>query len=173
MKRLDAKSLENAALFYLQRYASSAANLRRVLKDKARRHALKANEEMPADVAQWIEEIVLKMVDFGYINDVQYAEMKVRSMSLAHKSVRQIQNYLVSKGINADIISAAIETQIGDDYAFDSATKLAKRRRIGPFRREKLPTDFLQLQKIKQREYGVLARAGFDLEVIKMVLGKF
>ena len=47
---------------------------------------------------------------------------------------------------------------------FENALKLARKKHIGPFRQEKNKSDYFQ------KDMAVLARAGFDYDVVKKVM---
>ena len=69
---------------------------------------------------------------------------------------------LREKGIDEVQIDRALEEQEFDP--FENALKLAKKKRIGPFRPEAERKDFYQ------KDMAALARAGFELDVVKRVL---
>ena len=60
-RRVTAQYLENAALHYLQRFASSSASLRRVLMRKVDRSA-QAHGTDPAEGARWSRTSALRPV---------------------------------------------------------------------------------------------------------------
>jgi len=71
-KKISKKYLENAALYYLQRYASSTENLRRVLMRKVKRSC--AFHQVPAeDFAPMVDELITRYISVGLINDMIFA----------------------------------------------------------------------------------------------------
>ena len=77
-KRVSAPYLERAALHYLERFASSSANLRRVLMRKVDRSA-QAHGTDPAEGARWVEDLIARYQRSGLLNDAAYAEMRAAS----------------------------------------------------------------------------------------------
>jgi regulatory protein len=69
-------------------------------------------------------------------------------------------------GINDDTIEICIENIKSEEFDVElfAASKLVKKRFIGPFRRKELD------DKLKNREFGILARAGFNYALSKKLL---
>ena len=65
-------------------------------------------------------------------------------------------------GIDDDLVEAVLAEQEFDP--FQNALKLAKKKRIGPFRALEMRSEF------RQKDMAVLARAGFDYDVVKKVM---
>lgn len=155
---LKKSSLENAALYYLERHASSVEGLRRVL---VRRVDRAAREERcdRQEAAAWVEEIVARFAASGLVDDKVFAEAKVASRRRRGESANRIQQALRQKGVERQIVDGALAGQDGDDRAgaeLEAAWRLARRRRLGPYR----PPE--ARQEMRQRDLGSLARAGFD-----------
>ena len=73
------QSLHNAALHYLERSASSADNLRRVLMRRVRRSAL-VHDTDPEEGARLIDELVTRFEAAGLLDDRAYAAARVTSL---------------------------------------------------------------------------------------------
>ena len=72
-------------------------------------------------------------------------------------------NKLKEKGIDEDLANKLLNEQEYDD--FESALKLAKKKKIGPYCMDK------NLRKERRnKDMGVLIRAGFDYDVVLKVL---
>jgi len=67
-RKVTAESLERAALHYLERYASSAVNLRRVLMRRVLR-AAEAHGSEPADGAALVDALVARVRQGGLLDD--------------------------------------------------------------------------------------------------------
>ena len=78
-KPVTAKRLENIALYHLERFPSSAANLRQVLLRRVRK-AARFHETDEGEAAEWISEIIAKLTRMGLLNDATYAEAQARKM---------------------------------------------------------------------------------------------
>lgn len=173
-RKITPRYLENAALYYLQRYASSAGNLRRVLTRKVDRscqfHGTPADEFYPV-----IDALVARYEKSGLLNDTLYAEGRTASLRRQGKSRQAIAANLKVKGLAPDIIQQALESVDGDraDTALPAelaaALKLARKRKIGRFN----PTpesDPLLRRKQQMREMGIMARGGFSYDIARQAL---
>lgn len=145
-KNITPKRLENTALYYLSRYEASSANLRKVLQNRIYRAKLKG-VDVPAEVNQWIDDIVSKMLDYGYVDDARYTANLVKRMKASGKSKQKIQAKLALSGIDGE---CADEVRDYDDIA--AALTFAKKHKLG-------------LDKEKyQKDLARLGRAGFSYE---------
>jgi len=167
-KPMTYQRLERAAYHYLQRFASSREGLRRVLERKIRR----TNDGFaPPDAEQegWIAELVEKCEAMGLLDDAAYAAAKARGLARQGKSHRHIRSWLKARGLGEESIEGALSDladEAGTSQAAEvaAALRLAKRRRIGPYRRAPLDAT------AQRREMGVLARAGFSLSLARAVV---
>lgn len=156
--------LENAALHYLERFASSSANLKRVLLRKVDRSVAHWGGERQ-DHAGAVDAVIAKLSRLGYLNDAAYAEAKVRALHRAGKGTRTIRATLAAKGVGADHADAALDT-LAEDVAepdLAAAIRLARKRRLGPFRRD-------GREDMRQKDLAALARAGFDFDTCRQVI---
>lgn len=146
------KRLKNIALFYLERYDTTAEKLKTVLLRRIQKN-IPQDEPIPAEVYQWIQQIVSDCQNFGYVNDSRYAGNLVRHLTEQGKSTRFIRQKLSMAGVDEQIIQAVL-TSCND---YESAQIFARKRRLG--------TDY-------QKDMAKLARAGFSYEIAKKVLNK-
>lgn len=166
-RRITAASLENSALFYLQRFDSTAENLRRVLDRKVRRAAAKGAEIDAAEVAAWIAETVAKMVRLGYVDDTRTATVKARGLFARGAATGTIRRRLQMAGAPEEAIDAAfedLERDEGENLDVKAALALARRRRLGPYR------DAAGRAERRDRDLAALARAGFDYDTARRVV---
>ncbi len=161
--------LENAALHYLERFASSSANLKRVLMRKVDRSLAYWSEHGPTgrreDHAAQVDAVIEKLARLGYLNDAAYAESKVRALHRQGKGSRTIRATLAAKGVGGELAAAALDL-LAEDVAepdLAAAIRLAKKRRLGPFRRE-------GREDMRQKDLAALARAGFDFDTCRRVI---
>ena len=169
-KPLSADYLENAAFYYLSRYASSAGNLRRVLKSKVRRR-LGADAEIPPEAWRWVSDAVAKCVRLGLVDDREYGRTKIRSLLRSGKSLRQIRAYLGAKLLDGELIDDLLAEQAGPDGAIElkAAMTFSKRRRLGPFAQAR--KESVEAQKARrQKALGAFSRAGFPFPLAKLIL---
>jgi regulatory protein len=152
--------LQRAALSYLERYASSAENLRRVLRRKVAQRC-RLRDEDPAEFHETIDGVVARALRAGLLDDTRYAEARVASLRRRGGSARAIQAKLAQKGVARDTVAAALEGEPEDEVA--AAHALARRRRVGPYRPgERAP--------YRDKDLAVLARAGFSYGIARDVI---
>lgn len=173
-RKITPRYLENAALYYLQRYASSAGNLRRVLTRKVDRscqfHGTPADEFYPV-----IDALVARYEKSGLLNDTLYAEGRTASLRRQGKSRQAIAANLKVKGLTPEIIQQALESVDGDradttlPAELAAALKLARKRKIGRFN-PKPESDPLLRRKQQMREMGIMARGGFSYDIARQAL---
>jgi regulatory protein len=158
--------LEKWALGYLERFASSAENLRRVLRRRVRRRT--SDPEIARELGTLIDELVERYRGSGLIDDAAYAAARARGRLARGESLRKIAAGLAAKGIDAEERAAALaalrETTPDPDLA--AACAFARRRRLGPFRRGPIRGDAAD----RQRELATFARAGFARREAEAVL---
>ncbi|MBM6593804.1 regulatory protein RecX [Microvirga pudoricolor] len=152
--------LQRAAMAYLERYSSSAENLRRVLRRKVDKRCRLRGED-PAEFREAIDEVVAKSLRVGLIDDTRYAEARVATLRRRGGSARAIRAKLSAKGVDRNAIAAALEGEEGDEEA--AAHAFAKRRKLGPYRPgERAP--------YRDKDMASLARAGFSFDVVRRVI---
>lgn len=160
-RQVTAAYLQRAALAYLERYASSAENLRRVLKRKVDKRCRLRSED-PAEFQEMIDEVVAKSLRTGLIDDTRYAEARVATLRRRGGSARAIQAKLSAKGIDRTTIAAALEGSEENDEE-KAAHAFARRRKLGPYRPgERAP--------YRDKDLAALARAGFRFDVARQVI---
>jgi regulatory protein len=152
--------LERAAMAYLERYASSSENLRRVLRRKVHRRCRERGED-PAAFEAAIDEVVAKTQRAGLIDDARYAEARIASLRRRGGSTRAIRAKLAAKGVGADTLAAALQPEEGDEEA--AARALARRRRLGPYRGRDRAA-------FRDKDLAALARAGFGFEIARRTI---
>ena len=160
-KRLTQKRLKNIALYYLKRFETSCENLRSVLQKRIDKYIYENPEFNRNEALKWIDEIINDFTRLHYLDDYRYAEMKIKSYLHVGKPERYIKIKLKEKGISEDIITEIMSEQ--EYNPLDMALKLAKKKKIGPYRCEN-SKEFLK------KDMGVLIRAGFDYEIARQVL---
>lgn len=145
---------------YLERYASSSENLRRILERKIQRRCRERGED-PATFLPLIDETLRKLATSGILDDVRYAEGRVATLRRRGGSTRAIAAKLASKGVGAEVARDAIAGHEGDDV--EAALALARRRRLGPHR-------IRDREAHREKDLASLARAGFSLRVARAVV---
>jgi regulatory protein len=163
-RKITPNSLESEALLYLQRYATSAANLRRVLMRRVQRAAY-AHDNDPLDSASLVEALVDRFVRSGMLDDRAYAEGRAASLHRRGVSRHRIAARLTAKGVALEDIADAL-SQLRDAHAdldLDAACNCARRRRLGPWRLK-------ERAERRERDLAALARQGFGYELAIRVI---
>lgn len=159
-KPAEAPYLERVALWYLERYGGSEAQLRRVLHKRVRRSV----EELGTDREegqQAVDAVVAKLLRQGWLDDRRYAESRVRVMRKRGKSARAIRHALRQRGVDSALIDEALDDG-GDDLS--AAREVVRKRRLGPHRDEASRLEH------RQKDLAKLARAGFSYDVARRAL---
>jgi regulatory protein len=186
-KPLTPERIRNIAEHYVGQRESSARMLRAVLDRRLARRlrtlAPEAAEAERAAALPLIEAEVSRLVAAGVVEDARFAGMKARGGLAAGRGARRILGDLGRRGVDAEtareaLLGAARES-LGEDgepgdllrAAEDEAAEVfARKRRLGPHRREPLPDDRAERSRLWRREAAALARAGFGVDVIRRVL---
>lgn len=159
---LDEARLQELALSYVARFATSAGRLRAYCRRKLRERGYAGAEEgrAPPDV----EGMVARMVAKGYVDDVGFARAKTGSLLRRGYGARRVGETLRADGIaeplRADLAPAEHERR-------EAAAAYARRRRLGPFARpERGPAD----PRGGEKQLAALLRAGHDIAHARRVL---
>lgn len=159
------ESLEAQALDYLARFASSAANLRRVLKQKVERSARDHDTDREAGLAA-IERLIERFAASGIIDDARFAEGRAQSLFRRGTSRRAITAKLGEKGVGGAEIATALDSldELAAEPELAAAVAYARRRRLGPFRNPDTRTAH------RDKDLAALGRAGFGIDIARRVL---
>ena len=122
---LDPQRLDELALAYVGRFATTRAKLASYLSRKIRERGWSGDR--PPDV----EAIVERLAGLGYVDDAAYAVSKSRSLTSRGYGSRRVNQALRAAGIGEEEGVEAREHAEAD--AVESALRFARRRRIGPF----------------------------------------
>ncbi len=164
-KKATARYLENAALYHLDRYATSRAHLARLLMMRVERSA-RAHGTDREEGAKHIDAILDKLTRNGLLDDRNYAETRARSLHRRGTSARGIRADLAAKGVAANHIDAAF-SGLRDDTAdpeVAAAIVYARKRRLGPYRNEE------QRAEKRDRDMAALGRKGFSYELVRRII---
>jgi regulatory protein len=163
-RKATEKSLQNAALFYLERYASSAENLRRVLMRRVQRSA-RAHDTDEAEAAAWVDDIVKRYCEAGLLDDGAYAEMRVAALRRRGASARAIRANLSAKGVASAVIDKALQEDAAETPQAElaAACAYARRRRIGPWR-------IREREERRDRDLAARARQGYSVDIARKVI---
>lgn len=161
VKKITHQRLYNITLYYLSRFDSCSAKVRDMLKRRIVKD-VQAGADLPVEVNEWIETIIKRVQELGYLDDRRYVQNQVRSMSSAGKSAKFIKMKLMQNGVDSDLIDEALNDNDTDDLT--RAKQLVKRKKIGWLRSEDIRADFYK------KDLATLARAGFSYETARYAL---
>lgn len=158
-KPLGAARLDELALAYVARFATSRAKLTRYLAKKVR----ESEWADDGDAMAACEAIADRMERLQFLDDKQYAAMRAGAMTRRGLGVRRVKAQLFVDGIAPDDSGDAIAEAEGKAMA--SAIGFARRRRLGPF-----STQASEDPKARERQVAAFARAGHSLALAWRIL---
>ncbi len=166
-KKITQSYLHNAGLYYLQRFASSSAQFRKVMTRKITRsceHHCDLNRE---ECLAMLDALIADFTRCGLLNDDAYLKASIESYRRRGLSSRSIACRLSQKGIDPqEILHALSGIEENDSLA---AIRLAKKRKLGAFGK-KPDTQSPAPCRDDSRELAIFARAGFSYETARSVL---
>lgn len=146
---LDAARLEELALAYVARFATSAAKLESYLRRKLRERGW--DGEGPPPVAGLVE----RFVGAGYVDDLAFARAKSGSLLRRGYGQRRIGQALQAAGISEDLRDEVLPDEGAQRHA---ALACARKRGFGPFGR----TD--PDRPTREKQIAAMLRAGHRLD---------
>lgn len=164
-RKITPAYLANYATFYLERYASSAENLRRVLYRRVWK-SCRYHGTDEAEAQGWADELVARFAAAGLVDDRLYAEGRVRALFRRGVPPAMIRRRLAAKGVDAEEIDRALDAlaEDGPDPEFAAAVAYARRRRFGPWRVPEARPER------RQKDLAAMARAGFSYDMALQVI---
>jgi regulatory protein len=148
---LTAARLDELALSYVARFATSAGKLRDYLRRKLRERGWEGREDGAAEPD--VSGIVARFVELGYIDDAVFARAKAGGLLRRGYGERRVEQALGAAGIAEEDRSRASKAE-----ARQAALVMARKRRFGPFGSE--PLD----RPRREKQLSAMLRAGHPLE---------
>lgn len=158
-KPLGAAKLDELALAYVARFATSRAKLTRYLARKIR----ESDWADDSDPMTACEAVADRMERLRYLDDRQYAVMRAGAMTRRGLGVRRVKAQLYVDGITAEDSGDAVAA--AEENAVAAAIGFARRRRFGPFARSEVD-DPAQ----RERQVAAFVRAGHSLNLARHIL---
>ena len=153
---LDGDSLEQLALHYVGRYATTRAKLRDYLMRKLCERGW-AEQELPP-----VEALAEKFAALGYIDDAAFAKNRAASLARRGYGSDRLEQALSAAGIEDD---DAIEARaLSSASAWDSALAFVRKRRFGPYARVPLDPDR------KRKALAAMLRAGHSYDLARLFI---
>lgn len=123
--QLNDSSLQELALRYVGKYATTRAKLHAYLSRKIRERGWDSARRPD------LEKLVERLAALGYVDDAAYALSKSRSLTARGYGKRRLADKLRIDGVGeADGVAAR---ELADREAVAAAVRFAERRRLGPF----------------------------------------
>lgn len=161
-QKINPNRLKNKATHYLGRYASTEHKLTQILLKFAQRKWPEITQEEAlihiVDTVKWCRE-------YGFVNDADYLQMKLRSGRQKGQSALQIKQKLFQAGLTQEMVATAfMGNENMKEEELQAAFTLARKKRIGPFSASKItePAE-------KTKQIARLARAGFSYDICKKI----
>ncbi len=151
--RLDEKSLEQAALSYAGRYATTRVRLAAYLERKLRDRGWSGVGEPP------VERLDERMAALGYVDDRAFAAARATSLGRRGYGERRVREALRAAGVSEEEGKEAREQ--ARRGAWEAALRFAERRRIGPFAGQDGD------RASREKALGALLRAGHPLDLAR------
>lgn len=150
-KPVNAARMDEMALAYVARFATSAGKLADYLKRKLRERGWEGEGE--ADIAGLVE----RFVAVGYVNDAGYAAAKAQGLMRRGYGARRVEQALGAAGIAEDVRESV---RGSDTERRRAALVMARKRRFGPFGRDGAAGD----PATREKQVAAMLRAGHPLE---------
>lgn len=158
-KPLSAPVLEELALSYVARFATSAAKLERYLKRKLRERGW--DSEDPEEAPD-LTALVARFVDKGYVDDAAYARARSSDLLRRGYGANRVRQALGQAGIAEQLRE---DVQPGEAVKRRAALHLASKRRFGPFGLEPLERDK------REKQIAAMLRAGHTFDHARAIIG--
>ncbi len=161
-KKISQSYLENAGAYYLERFAASISQFRKVMERKITNSCRDHPDQSKESCLEILETVIRKFENLGYLNDTVYARNLVSSLERRGFSRLRILGTLRNKGIDGDVVAAIVPQDFGE-MDKQAALRWAKKKRLGPFCLTPREND-------RQRGLASLARAGFSYDTALWVM---
>jgi regulatory protein len=154
---LDQPKLQELALRYVGKYATTRAKLRAYLARKLRERGWEGEREPDLEV------LTNRFAELGYVDDASYALSKSRALSSRGYGKRRLAEKLRQAGVADDDSRAAFDA--AEAEAVDAALRFARRRRIGPFAAETVD------RPEREKWIAAMVRAGHSFALARAIAG--
>ena len=154
---LNEAKLQELALSYVGRFATTRAKLRAYLARKLRERGWSGERDPD------LEALANRFADRGYIDDAAYALIKAQGLTARGFGKRRVVEKLRIAGVE-EKDSQAARDHVRDEQ-LSAALRFAERRRLGPFAREK-PAE----RSDREKAIAAMVRAGHSFGVARAIV---
>ena len=160
-KPLDRVRLNDLALHYVARFATSSGKLETYLRRKLRERGWEGEEEPD------VPGLVTRFAEKGYVDDETYARMKAGGLLARGYGARRVEEKLRADGLEEDLRQANAP---GEWEARNAVLAYARRRRFGPFANLAEGEGPEQAHKRREKQLAALMRAGHSFDHARRVV---
>jgi regulatory protein len=153
---LDRATLEQTALAYAGRYATTRSKLTAYLKRKLRELGWDGESDPP------VADLVARLAELNYVDDRAFAAARGASLSRRGYGARRIGDALRAAGVAEDDAVEAKEAAQG--IAWEAALRFAQKKRIGPF--AAAPADW----PTRNKALAAMMRAGHPADLARLIV---
>ncbi|SFF94431.1 regulatory protein [Novosphingobium sp. CF614] len=156
---LTSTGLEELALAYVARFATTQARLGAYLHRKLRERGWAGAGSPPVDA------VVRRHVEAGHVDDAAWARMKAGSLLRRGYGARRVGEALGQAGVEEQVRE---EARPGESEQRRAALVMARRRRFGPFAVQ-IPGGAPQ-ERQRERQIAAMLRAGHPLDIARRIV---
>lgn len=153
---LDPERLNELALTYVGRFATTRAKLAAYLARKLRERGWAGDRPSDPDA------IVERLASLGYVDDAAYALARSRALTARGYGVRRLSQSLRAAGVADEDSHGARELAEGE--AVEAALRFARRRRLGPF------GDRVPDRAAREKAMAAMVRAGHSFDIARAIV---
>ena len=153
---LDAAKLDELALSYVGRFATSSAKLKSYLARKLRERGWAGSDAPPLDA------LAERLTRLGYVDDRAYALAKAQSLTSKGYGTRRVRQALMTAGIGEEDSADAREHAEGEALA--AAMRYARRKSLGPYAQSKPD------MQARERAIAAMIRAGHGFGMARAIV---
>lgn len=154
-KPLSAAALNELALSYVARFATSSAKLQRYLERKLRERGWDGEGADGAGDTPDLSALVTRFVEKGYVDDEAYARARSSDLLRRGYGANRVRQALGQAGIAEPLRE---KLQPGEAVKRRAALHLASKRRFGPFALEPV------LPEKREKQIAAMLRAGHTFD---------
>ncbi|MEH6758218.1 MAG: regulatory protein RecX [Parasphingorhabdus sp.] len=154
-KALDQKGLQEIALRYVSRYATTRHKLKSYLFRKLRERDWSGDP--PSSEEAMVNTMVERFVELGYIDDALFAKNRASALINRGYGKRRVSQALYQAGIEEGDDTQALD--LSDANKWKAARTHARKKSIGPFAQEQADQDKTR------KQLQAFLRAGHDFDI--------
>ena len=160
-KPLDRTRLNDLALHYVARFATSSGKLESYLKRKLRERGW--DGEGAPDIAG----LVARFAEKNYVDDEAYARMKTSGLLARGYGARRVEEKLRADGLDEWVRAANVPEEA---EAREALLSYVRRRRFGPFRIAPRGEGPEAAQRAREKQLAAIVRAGHSFDHARRVV---